>query len=228
VNATPDKPSSEASEHARERLERAIERERLAAENRKAAHAEWVEAAVELAAAMAAARDMFPANLDFHDWLDANGWFNRYDKNNRAALIQIGHLARTDMMAVREVLNETGRYSFETIWTEELKPRLAPQAVPKRAGIGAREGLVQDLGDVMQKCVAKLEREVTEGQLRERMEKLLDALGKSPGALGKGRRQEFASRLREVAKLIEDWAGQLHDDDVFEIEPEHPRRRGLH
>jgi hypothetical protein len=225
-----DNLSSEGSEHVKQRLELAIERERLAAENRKVAHAEWVEAAIELAAAMAAARDMFPANLEFHDWLDANAWLDRFNKDDRAALIQIGHLARTEMAVVREVLGETGRRSFQLIWSEELRPRLAPQAVPKRGGVGARSGAVDDLADVLAKCVARLERVVAEGQLRERMEALLRALDDHPGALGEKRRPKFASRIRKVAKLIESWADRLDDvDDVLDLEPSvRPDRRSLH
>lgn len=79
---------------------------------------EWIEGTLDLAAALAEARDQFASDKAFSVWLAENE-LDAIGHQDRAALINMaGHI-----QIAREVLQETSRFSWRYIWAEEMAPR---------------------------------------------------------------------------------------------------------
>jgi hypothetical protein len=86
--------------------------------------AETVAAIKEAASAMAEARDECPSHGEFHEYLEMHGLIEWPNKDDRAALINIGHVMRDDPDVVDEVLSETARFNLANIWKIDISPRL--------------------------------------------------------------------------------------------------------
>jgi len=76
---------------------------------------EWIEGSIELAQALAEARDRFPSDNAFGAWLGENG-HDHVNKNDRASLIHFG----SNPSRARIVFEETLRTSYQLIW-EDVK-----------------------------------------------------------------------------------------------------------
>lgn len=88
--------------------------------------ADWVDATLDLAQALAEARALRASDQDFGNWLDQNG-FTYIGKNDRAALIGMA----TDFKAARQMLEATDRTSWQHIWKENRqKFRNGNAAIP--------------------------------------------------------------------------------------------------
>jgi hypothetical protein len=85
---------------------------------------EWVEATLELAAALAEARAKFPSDQKFSAWLREKK-ISDLDANARVALIKIGQ----NVEKARPALEATARRSRRMFWEQELKPSLDSQSV---------------------------------------------------------------------------------------------------
>jgi hypothetical protein len=87
---------------------------------------EWVEGSLEMAAALAEARDRFLSDNEFSDWLAGQG-HNLVSKNDRAALINLGR----DIHTARKVLEETESQSYRLIW-DKVKDWFPSSGKPPR------------------------------------------------------------------------------------------------
>jgi hypothetical protein len=87
---------------------------------------QWADATYDLAVSLAKARDRFPANQEFSDWLEAEGI--NITKDDRAALIAMGR----EPERARQVLNETLKTSVRRIYNEEFRVR-TPAKTTKQA-----------------------------------------------------------------------------------------------
>jgi hypothetical protein len=102
----------------------------------------WRDLTLELSAKLWAARQRYPDNQEFGEWLDRHA--RRLSKNDRAALIKMGqHLEIS-----RKVLEQSNRQSPQHIWQELVKPRLLlsssteEDAIPTTALEVATDGCV--------------------------------------------------------------------------------------
>jgi hypothetical protein len=86
--------------------------------------AEFVELTMQLAAKLKEARDRFPNNQNFRQWLFEVELIERVNEHDRAALINMGRHPEI----ARIVLQETDRRSWRLIWEEEIQPRLGSAA----------------------------------------------------------------------------------------------------
>lgn len=105
----------------------------------QASRVELRDALMEVATVMVDGRDRYPSNIDFHDFLQEHRWFDRFNKNDRAALIKIGEKIREDEDAVRAAIDDSGRISPETMWSYDIEPRFGDHgggggAHPRRKG----------------------------------------------------------------------------------------------
>jgi DNA-directed RNA polymerase specialized sigma24 family protein len=90
-----------------------IARIRSAWDRTKQGRKDWIEGTLELAQALAEARERH-GNKEFSQWLDENG-FAALDKNDRAALIGMAE----DPEASRAMLEKSERLSWQLIWKNE-------------------------------------------------------------------------------------------------------------
>lgn len=81
----------------------------------------WVNGVMGVAVALAMARSLLPSDIAFGAWFDTHAF--DFNKNDRAALVGMGQ--NPDL--ARAVLRNTGRFSCQLIWREEILPQL-PQA----------------------------------------------------------------------------------------------------
>lgn len=98
---------------------------------------EWVDATLELADALLAGRNSTPANITFHDWLDERG-LDFYNKTDRGALLRIGELVKTDIVAVRAVLSKTKSRSYQNIVRDNKQLFPAVKRVHARMNTAAK------------------------------------------------------------------------------------------
>jgi hypothetical protein len=89
---------------------------------------QWVEGTLELAVAITDARDRFPSDRQFAQWLAENELDN-FSRDDRAALIQMAR----HLDVARIVLQETQRTSYQWIWREEIEPRCRHVTKPEAA-----------------------------------------------------------------------------------------------
>jgi hypothetical protein len=81
---------------------------------------DWIAGTLEMASTLYEARQQFPGNREFGCWLFENDLLDCFNKNDRAALINMGaHLELT-----RRVLQETKSTSYRLIWSDEIVPRV--------------------------------------------------------------------------------------------------------
>jgi hypothetical protein len=93
---------------------------------RQQSDAEWVQATLDLSAALAEARDYFNADIAFGRWLDDSGF--DLSKNDRAAYIAFG----SELERARGILENTERRSVREILRLEFRvPRSGKPAKPK-------------------------------------------------------------------------------------------------
>jgi hypothetical protein len=84
----------------------------------KSARQQWIDAMIVQATAMMRARAEFPSNPAFSKWLLAKEIF--YAKDIRTALVNIGR----NIEIAKEVLQQTNRWSYDTLWRQEIRPKL--------------------------------------------------------------------------------------------------------
>src|SRR5947209_7071055 len=99
-------------------LDRIAYQIRSAYERALAAEKQWIVATIQLARSLAAARDRFSSNQEFHDWLIKNCDF--LTRNDRAALIGMGR----NLELARTVLASTQSRTWRLIWDNEMRPQL--------------------------------------------------------------------------------------------------------
>lgn len=88
---------------------------------------EWIEGTLELAVALAEARERFPNDQQFSYWLVDND-LECIGHQHRAALINMA----SDLVTARIVLEETKRTSWRYIWEEEMKARFTYVGKPQQ------------------------------------------------------------------------------------------------
>ena len=76
---------------------------------------EWIEGILQVAEALARAREQFPSNNAFGDWLRTS-MHDHYGHQDRAALIHMGQ----DISRARNVLSGTDSHSLQLIWRNEF------------------------------------------------------------------------------------------------------------
>jgi hypothetical protein len=94
---------------------------------------DWIEGTLRITQALARARDQFPSDRAFNNWLGTNNI--TYGADMRAALIGMG---RTPDVA-RRVLNDTKRQSYDTIWRKEMKPIVRQSQEPRFRNVSKPE-----------------------------------------------------------------------------------------
>jgi hypothetical protein len=81
----------------------------------KGAREDWIEGTLGVARQLFKARQLFPSDQAFSGWLGENG-YDDFNKNDRAALINMGTSGHIEIS--RQVLKETGSWSYQLIWQE--------------------------------------------------------------------------------------------------------------
>lgn len=108
------------------KLDLLAKRIRSGIELREASRGDWVQATLDLSAALADARNAFKDNISFGRWCDECGF--DLSKNDRAAYIAFGH----EPERARGVLENTKKRSIEEIHRKEFRlPGSRKTAKPK-------------------------------------------------------------------------------------------------
>lgn len=110
-----------------ETMARIAERVRAAYQRTHGARREWIEATLELAAALAEGRERFPSDNHFAHWIVDAG-LEDIGHQDRAALISMAG----NLPLARVILQETQRLSWQLIWREEMSLRFTSASKPER------------------------------------------------------------------------------------------------
>src|SRR4051812_26809772 len=94
------------------------ERYRAGLKRAEGGRKEWIEGVLDMATTLAEAREQFPANQAFKEWLEEHNLHEVHNDHERAALIGMGQ----NLDLARSVLQETERNSLRYIWEDEMQP----------------------------------------------------------------------------------------------------------
>ena len=92
------------------------QRIRAAYERTERGRHEWIEGTLDLAAALAEARERYTSDREFSHWIVDAG-LEDINHQDRAALINMAG----DLASARRVLEETKSISWQLIWEHEMK-----------------------------------------------------------------------------------------------------------
>jgi hypothetical protein len=100
---------------------------------------DWVEGSLQVADALKAAKENWPANITFGTWLKENK-LDHWNHHDRSALINLA----SDIELARSILTETENKSYKLIWQQHKKrfvqmdktPRITSRKPRRKKGSG--------------------------------------------------------------------------------------------
>jgi len=202
---------------------------------------EWVDATLELAAALNEGRGAIPSNITFGGWLKERG-LDFYNKDDRAALIGLA----SNLELAREILSKTESRCYQKIWNAHKRRFLTDKKTAKMprnskasheramnhrrmklgdAVVEKIKGTSLDRADEMDELVV-LNRGAPEGEQTEIVKQLVEraAAGEAVSAIAEGTKVGATRRKKPDLKqawrkrMVAAWEQASRDEQASLIE----------